>query len=240
MNTASKPVSKQASDVFALLNKGQALSAQDIAEALGIVPQSVYRVVEKLAKLGMVERVEGYPVTYKALPAQTALNYYLQTVTQAYKQTFDFNTAPQVTATGPTLTLIKDREALLKRTALDARAAKESIDFIASGLEVPDDNILAHRKASTVGVKIRAIVQQNHKTTKEKLEKWQDIGTEVRYLPTIDMRIFIFDKHITYITSYDPAKKNSAFGVRFDYSPLALQMSELFSTNWQLASELPR
>jgi hypothetical protein len=49
------------------------------------------------------------------------------------------------------------------------------------------------------------------------------------------MRLFIYDKKIVYLTSFDAKNPGSAFGVRFDYSPLALQMSQLFEQNWQLA-----
>ncbi len=114
----------------------------------------------------------------------------------------------------------------------------QSINLIVSGLEVPDEVILAFRKAIACGVKVRVIVQQKRETTRGRLEKWRDIGAEVRYRPHIGMRLFVFDERVVYLVSYREQNRDAALGVRFDYSPIAEQMNQLFEHHWAQATDL--
>lgn len=238
MAALNRSLSPQAVAVYKQLNKGLVLNAQEIAARLDILPNAVYRVTGNLIKAGVIEEVSGYPKRYKALPVQLAMSTYLQAAAQSFRhELLNDVLSPQIN-NGPTITLIKNRADALARSNADARAAKESINFIVSGFEVPDSTVLAFRKAGAIGVPIRAIVQHKPGTIKDRLEKWQEIGAEVKYLPDISMRLFIFDQSITYLLSYDATNKNSAFGVRFDYEPLALQMNLLFEQNWQKAKPL--
>lgn len=234
-----KTASPQTTEVYKLLSKGKALSAQEIAAELDILPNAVYRVAKKLMDMGMVEQIDSYPVSFKAVPAQTALSLYLVAAMQNYRREFGLAKASGIKAdNSPIISLIKDRPSLIRRTAADARVAQESIDFIVSGHEIPDEAFLAYRKAATVGVPIRKIVHQAEQARHKRIAMWKEIGADVRYLPDFEMRMFIYDKRIVYLTSYDSSKHGSAFGVRFEYVPLALQMTELFEQNWQKAERL--
>jgi sugar-specific transcriptional regulator TrmB len=225
-------VSPQAVSIYKQLKYGS-LSAQEIGEKLGILPNAVYRSAKELINLGVVERVEDYPVRFRTASAQKAQSLYLQAAIREFRQ--KFAVIPEAKNDEPAISIIKDRESLLKREDIDVRAADSSINFIVSGLEVPDSTVLAFRKAATMGVKIRSIVQQKRETSPERLENWRDLGAQVKYLPNLKLRLVVIDNHITYLTSYDPKNKARAFGIRFDYAPFALQMNELFEQHWQKA-----
>lgn len=232
-----KVASPQTSQVYQLLSNGQALTAREMAAQLGALPNAIYRVAKKLVDMGMVEQLNDYPVRFKAVPAQMAMSLYLTMAAQNFKREFGLS---QLGPTGdaPTITLIKDRPALLRRVEADTRSARQSFDIIISGHEVSDSLMLAYRKAATVGVLIRKIIHQVEQTTPKHLAVWKEMGIRVRYLPDLDIRLIVFDKRVVYLTSYDLNKPGRAFGVRFDYVPLALQMSEVFEQNWQRAKPL--
>lgn len=234
-----KTVSPQATDIYRLLGDGSALTAQEIADQLDILPNAVYRVTRKLADLGMIEKLGDYPSRYRALPVQTAMSYYLMAATNSFRREFGIQKPSQTTKTsGPTISLIKDRPSMLRRSEIDTRNAKFSIDIIVSGHEVPDDTVMAYRKAITLGLPVRMIIHQKSQTDGKQTRRWKEIGITVRYLPDLEVRMIIYDKQVVYITSYDSKRPGSAFGVRFAYEPLALQMSELFEQNWQKARPL--
>ena len=235
----SKIISRQAGDIYKLLKSNTELSAKDIAQRLDILPNAVYRAIKQLLELGIVEKVDIYPATFKAVPATSALNWYLFAANQNFKREFNIKSSQIMdTDQSPRIALIKNRQYLLQREDTDVRAATHSVDFIVSGLEVPHSTVLAYRKAAATGVSIRAIVQQKRETSQERLERWQNLGAAVKYLPNLNMRLIVIDQRITYITSYDPSQRNRAFGVRFDYAPLAIQMGGLFEQHWQKAEEL--
>ncbi len=234
-----KTVSPQTTEVYKLLNDGPALSAHGIADELGILPNAVYRVVKKLIDRGLVEQLDGYPVRFKTVPAQTAMSLYLVAATQNFRREFGLNkSALAISSDAPIINLIKDRPSLLRREVIDSRTAKQSVDLIISGHEIPDDNVLAMRQAVMRGVSIRKIVHQPEQAKSKLVQLWKDVGADVRYLSGLDIRLIIFDKRIVYLTSYDAKKPSSAFGIRFEYVPLALQMTEVFEQNWQKAEEL--
>ena len=233
-----KTVSPQAKDVYKLLSGGRALNAQEIADKLKILPNAVYRVTKKLVDVGMIEQLSTYPISFKALPSQMAMNLYLVAATQNFKREFGSANPAVKVSNGPVISLIKDRPSLLRRESVDVRATYQSIDFVVSGHEVPEELMMAFRKAITVGAKVRLIVHQAERVRSKQVKKWKEIGVSIRYLPGFNMRLLVFDKRIVYVTSYDPEKPGSAFGVRFEYTPLALQMTELFEQNWQKAKVL--
>lgn len=243
VKTHIKTVSEQSAVVYNLLqHENREMSAQEIAKSLDILPNAVYRVANRLVELGMLSRVESWPMKFKAVPANSAMNWYLLAVAQNFREDFVQDTQDKKKDKSQpealNISFIRDRKNLLERTNRDAREAKKSINFIVSGLEVPDDTVLAFRRASAKGVVIRAIVQKRKETSKEKLEKWQDLGAETRYLHDIGVRMFIFDSRIVYITSYSSSAKEKAFGIRFMYPPVAVQMEALFEQNWQRAKNI--
>lgn len=233
-----KTVSPQSASVYKLLNDGDELSAHEIADKLNVLPNAIYRVTKKLVDMGLVEQVDTYPLRFKAIPGQTAANLYMINAMQNFRKEFGVATQAISPGKAPTLSLVKGRNNLLRRDAQDARLARYSIDFIVSGHEVPDENILAYRKAITLGAKVRMIIHQEKQAYSKQTKEWQGIGADVRFLPGLDMRLFIYDKKIVYLTSYDPENYGSAFGVRFDYAPLAMQMSQLFEQNWEQAKSI--
>lgn len=230
-----KTASPQAQQVYRLLNDGSTLSAQEIADQINIVPNSVYRLLKKLISLGLVEELSTYPTTYRAVSPQTALSFYLLAASQNFRREFGVGGVVQQVGNSPKINLIKDRESLLKRSEQDVRACTESIDIIVSGHEIPDSMYLAHQKAIAQGTQVRRIVHQKDRQFTRENEIWKEMGAEVRYLPNFSLRMLIYDKRIVYITSFDPDSPKSAFGVRFEYEPLAMQMTELFEQNWHKA-----
>lgn len=232
-----KTVSPQTANVYKLLNDGKVLSAQEIADELKVLPNAIYRATKKLVDIGLVEQIETYPLRFRAISSQTAANLYMINAMRDFRKEFGVAQAVRPDK-APTLSLVKGRDNLLRRDAQDAKAARYTIDFIVSGHEVPNETILAYRKAITQGAKVRMIIHQDKQAYSKQTKEWQSIGAEVRFLPGLDMRLFIYDKKIVYLTSYDPENYGSAFGVRFDYPPLAMQMSQLFEQNWEQAKPL--
>jgi sugar-specific transcriptional regulator TrmB len=233
-----KAVSGQSADVYRVLVHSGDLTARQIGKELGILPNSVYRAVKSLIALGMAEKLDEYPVRYRAKPANSAMDWYMRAAAQSFRQDFGNDVTKPADNSLPTITFIKDRQHLLRICERDARNATKTINYIVSGHGIPDSTVLAYRKAATVGVRIRAIIQNTPETTKHGLENYRDMGVEVRYLPNIGIRLFIFDGRIACLTSYDDTQSSRAFGIRFTYAPVAAQLNELFEQRWSQAKSL--
>lgn len=213
------------------------MSAKEIGKRLKIFPNAVYRAVKQLFVLGFVEEIYSYPVKFQAKPVSQALELYLGATRQSFGAAFGLQHHPHVHKLLP-LTFVQRRQDLLKMNTNDSVHARSSINLIASGVDVPAETILAYQRAVERGVKIRLLVQNLQEVTKEKLKSWQKAGVEVRHYPNIEARIFVYDHQIVYFTSYDPKNMHEAIGMRFDYTPYAAMMDELFEQRWKLSKEI--
>lgn len=234
-----KVAPKQSTSVYKVLSESTSrLTAQQIATELDIMPNTVYRAVKPLVDLGMVEELNTYPVSFRANSPADAMNWYLRFAAQNFQTNFGKKPAKQSGSLVPSITFIKDRKTLLAIGEREARKAKKSINYIVSGHRIPDSTVLAYRKAATIGVKIQCIVQNKPGTTTSDLEMYHEMGAEVRYLPNIGIRLFVFDSQTAIMTSYDETQSSRAFGILFTYSPVAQQLDQLFEQRWSEAEPL--
>lgn len=217
--------------IYNLLLSNGSMTASEIGAQLDILPNAVYRANKQLLSIGIIDKSDTYPVTFNPVPVSSALGWFLIEAQRNFRQTFGDGNQVHNLTTSPKITFIKNRTDLLNRTDKDAISATKEIKFIVSGLEVPDSTVLAYRKAITKGVEVKALVQKR-KANIGRLEQWQDFGVEVRQVNDLELRLFIIDSRIVYMTSYSQNKKEAAFGIRFEYPPFAALMSELFEQKW--------
>jgi len=231
-----KLFSRQETDVYKLLLEHQSLTAKDIAERLNIFPNTVYRTVKQLIQLGFVQQNYAYPVEYEAIHGVEGLELYSAMVSQHFLE--EFPTKHRDGSKILNISFIRNREDLRKNTDRDVSSAKQTVNFIVSGLEVPAESILTYKLAADRGVDIRVLIQRLDDTSTPMFQRWKRIGVKVKYFPNMEARIFIIDEEIVYFTSYNPEHKDEAIGMRFDYAPYAKIMDELFNLRWKTAQSI--
>ena len=226
-------VPKQSLRVFKVLSASGNLSAKEIAEQTDILPNTVYRAMKPLIQLGMVEELATYPVTYRASSLSVAREWYLRAALESFKKDFGVTMPP--TKDKPTITFIKNRDIMRLVTEQEAQKAQKQISCILSGHKVAESTISIYKDAVARGVKFQAIIENDPKSPDVDLQAFETMGADVKFLPNIGMRLFIFDKKTTVITSYDPEVPTQAFGIMFTYPPVAEQLDQLFEQRWQQA-----
>ncbi|MDB4979143.1 MAG: hypothetical protein JWM56_1329 [Candidatus Peribacteria bacterium] len=240
MSLKTAAIPGQAKAIYKLLVSGKALSANDLASKLRILPNAVYRNTRKLIELGLIEQLDQYPVQFKMRPIDEAMKEYLSVAQKDFTENFFPRDSKNTikTNTDISISFIRTRSELLDMTNTDMETVEKSIDHIVSGLELPADTMLAYKKVLDRGIKLRFIVQNFSELNKGILRSWQKMGMEIRFFPLMEARIIIFDSNIVYLTSYDPRKKEQAIGIRFAYTPIVKQMSELFENRWTVSKAL--
>jgi len=238
----SYPFSHQTVSIYRLLTHKQPLTASDIGKELHIFPNAVYRAIKPLIDIGITTKSKDYPTRYSTQPSNSALEKYLLIMREAFLTTFIsskllVNDSPFLKS-NLNISLIQDRNDLIEKTNKSVESSKQTVDYVVSGLEVPAETILVYKRAIDRGVKIRSIVQRLDNTSKEMFSNWKKIGLNVRFYPSLESRIFIFDKKIVYLTSYDSKNKEEAVGVSFEYPPFGEIITELFNKKWQLAKKI--
>jgi len=234
-NLLVKSLPPQSISIYSLLGKHRRLTAKDIGNELHILPHAVYRATKPLEELGMVIKLETYPVCFEAQSTRETVDLLSLIIKENLEALFPRNHSGSDSHKLLNLSFIKDRNDLLEKTSKDVQNAKRNIDFIVSGLEIPAESILAFKKASENRVAIRVIIQNRLEVNEGILKTWENMGVDIKYYPNMEARIFIIDNEIVYFTSYNPEEKDTALGVRFHYIPYAKLMNELFEQRWKLA-----
>src|ERR1051326_2104339 len=231
-NLLLKSLSPQAAKVYGLLLKHKTLSAKDIASRIKIVPNTVYRDLKELMRLGLVQTVDGYPIKYQAKPAAEAVAFYTNVIRQNFYETFGLG---ENSSDNLKISFFQTRADFIKKASKDYYLAKTNINTIISGHEVPAEPISVYKKAVERGVIVRRMIQHLNAENIASAKNWKKIGVETRYTPLMHARIVIVDGKITHFGSYSPEKQPESVGVRFHYAPFAKLMDETFEQKWAQA-----
>lgn len=230
-------ISHQAAEIYRLLNASKRLTAKEIAGKLKILTPAVYRSVDKLTAMGLIEKCGSHPIQFQVLPTQNATDTYLAVQRRWFLEQF-----PQVALNNTdsllndlTVSFIKDKAQLYAEYLEDEYQVKKDISLIVSGLEATPEVVLANKQALDRGVRIRILVQEI--TDREMLSNWEKMGIEVRITGPIQARILLLNNKIAYLVSYDQTKPHLAVGVRFAYTPIAQILQSVFEQKWSAAKK---
>lgn len=212
------------------------MTAVQIADKLNILPHAVYRSAKVLVDFGFVRKMGRYSTLYMKNSPEGPIDIYTEALKTYLSESFSAKNKPGSKLLD--ISFIQTRDQLIEMTNRDVDNAKTSINFIVSGHEVPAETILAHKNAVDRGVTVRKLVQNLDAASREMLKSWKSAGVKIKYFPNMESRIFIYDSQIVYFTSYNASKNEEALGVRFNYTPFALMMNEMFESRWKLGKEI--
>ena len=225
-------VPKRSSLIYKQLCKAHHGTAKELAKKVHCTPNAVYRDIQPLISLGLVEQSNERPARYVVTPQKYAEELYVNTALRIFREQFSLS---QITSSDsiPSISFIKDRKEMREVTEQEAERSKKSICVITSGHRVAESTIDTYRKASCGGVELKAIIENHPKMNKNvDIDAYESMRFATRYLANLGMRLYIFDGTTVVLTSYDPRYPMRAFGIRFAYSPVAKQLQELYDKRW--------
>jgi sugar-specific transcriptional regulator TrmB len=198
----------QAKTYLALVKLGSA-DVKTISKISSVARQDIYRVIPKLQKLGLAEKVISTPTMYKAIPLKTGLsillqqkideNAELQEKTGALINDFEKHFDPEkvVAEDEPQFIITSERTVFHKRITDATDTAQKSKDAIISyeGCKAMLFDQNKHiTKALNRGVKIRIITEKPEK--QQAIQKLNDLkknhffNIKYTFAPPICMMIF--------------------------------------------------
>lgn len=231
-NLLLRSIAPQSVQVYNLLIKAGPLTASRIGRKMGILPNTAYRNLKELMRIGFVQKSGDYPATYAAKSKHESVGLYTNIILQNFEQAF---AAAASTESNLKISFFQNRTDLLKSADKDGYRAQRSINRIISGDVLPAESTLAMKLAIERGVRIRTLVQGNSKGLAQTVRSWKQMGMEVKHTPNMNTRIVTYDGTTSYFASYNPSRHQEAMGVRFDYTPLTALMDELFEQKWTSA-----
>ncbi|MBP9797881.1 hypothetical protein KBC70_01915 [Candidatus Woesebacteria bacterium] len=234
------PLSKQTRNIYSLLLAKGPLSAVDIGNELSIFPHAVYRSTRQLESLGCIKQTGKHPALFQAIPINDSVETFAMMQRDLFLNTFlkgpmnKKNSLP----TELNITFIESREMMFEKALADIQNAKDEMDNLASGDELPPEIMLAQKEALDRGVRICTLFQKRNEENESFIKARVNMGEQIRLSQPLNARIVIFDKRVVYIMSHDPSDYIRSMGIRFEYAPLGQLMFQQFLQYWEKGTEL--
>ncbi|MBI3343197.1 hypothetical protein HY087_00910 [Candidatus Gottesmanbacteria bacterium] len=240
-------ISPQSQQLYrTLLEAQEPLSAMQLGQKLRVVPQSVYRLVNSLADLGLVTKSSAYPSRFMAKPVDEAASLFLLAQNDWFARKFS-RFAKQNVRKGEKsippfqhiqLSFIQSRDELMRWSAEEINKASRSVDLLRSGREMPAEVMLAIVQAHKRGVVTRMLIQDYSSENAELVNNWKQNGIVVRKTSLRHIRLMLYDTTVVYFMSYTHADSTKDLGVKITYPPLAAMLTQQFDEWWRKGEKL--
>ncbi len=240
--------------VLLVLTKFSNPSARAIATLSKIPRQDVYKVLDELQKLGLIEKQIGTPTRFVATPINDTCEFLLN---RRIEKTLDLKTrtkdlvrnlqgvaSQKTNGEEPKLFLIPEKEAFVHRIKKSIETSQKSIDLIGPQKNLEQGFFFtteALNKSMRRGVEIRVIVEQSRNM--DLLLSVPSTLTEnphfkIKKMSTISVfRFCIYDKkEVSVVLSSDHDFTNSSL-LWTDCASLVDAYQDHFETMWTIKSE---
>ncbi len=240
--------SRQAKVLLALTRLGTA-TAHNLADALSMPRQDVYKILTELKQAGLIEKHLTAPIKFKAFPLKETFSILMSRRNQetsnlnikAEKILSDFESGSNETKYDEKesqMVLIPESEALLHRLLKAVKNSKRSIDIVSSGKPSQRGLLMAEafEKAVERGVKIRYLADKIERANmqsevlQEVIESTNFEARIIRNRPIAKFRIF--DKKEVIVTLF-PLKDFTKSPALWSNNPNFIALfSDYFETLW--------
>lgn len=233
-------LSLDAIEVYELLVRFEALTAQGVAAHTRRFASAQYRLLYRLEEYGLVRREGGRPLKFVALPIDTGFSAALavkeRVLSRLLAQSLKGDSSDEETSQ---LRLIVGREALYAEYARMAPKASSTIDAYTIGIAFSDELVAVQRAAIKRGVRIRHVIQQLKPSNYHIAHTWQRIGVDIR-LSRSDrgFHIMIFDNSTVVVTFSSPINTEDRISIVAKGGPIVRMFLAYFNQIWASARKI--
>ncbi|MEK7611317.1 MAG: helix-turn-helix domain-containing protein [Patescibacteria group bacterium] len=231
----------QEARLYLYLLKKKEVSAETIRRDLRIPIQSVYRSARNLKGRDLISEIPEWPLMFIAKPPKIALADLVQNKTREMQLLIEALTGakPRVhrqKPVGPTkVNLIFNPQELFLSSAAAINKAKREILVISIGEELPEELVLAQRRAIERGVTSRMVAHRYDSSNREILHNFKRNGIDVRHYPDWGFHLVVVDEECAILAANNPKKTSERVGIEFFSIGLAKALRDYFYSVWNRA-----
>lgn len=235
-------IAPQSQDLYrVLLTSDQPMEAKQLAKKLNVFPATVYRLTEPLIKMGLITQTNEYPSQFIAKSVDEGLHLFLLNQNDWFSHQFFNPDKKKVSARKRqipksqqvSISFIQGRDELMNLSEKEINRATESVDLLRSGHEIPADVMLALVEAKRRNVQTRMLIQDYSLENASQVTLWKRNGILVRKTELRYIRLMLYDSQTLYFMSYKHTDSRTDLGMKIDYPPLTVILSQLFDQWWE-------
>lgn len=225
----------------ALLEEGS-LSAKEIGKRVNILPNAVYRLMEKLGKKSFVSTIGKHPRIFRAISPSIAFESLAKRkvleIEKLKDKAIDELTKKKIKTQPTQVNLVNSRYEIMMIYAEMAKEAKKEILLISIGEPIPDEVLLANRDALQKKIRIRMIAHKYDQENKDLLKAWQKMGMEIRHYPDWGFHLIVFDGKKSLLAVNNPKDTRERVGMQIFSEGLSKALRNYFYYIWGKATKI--
>jgi sugar-specific transcriptional regulator TrmB len=230
-------LTRQEADLYIALYEEGAMTAKNVSKKLNILTNAVYRTAGKLQNKKLITIINKSPLTYQALAPELGLTIYSKAryvdIEQKTKNILNGLSKIKTVKEETKVELISGKNETYTRGAELANSAKEEFLVISIGEEIPEELLLAIRKAHQRGVTLKLIVHKFDEENRSILESFKKNGYEVRYYPDWGFHMTICDGESALLIVNNPENTKQRVGINFYNHGLVKALREYYYSIWE-------
>lgn len=230
----------EASCYLVILQNG-AFSVSDIAKQMGILPNAVYRLLDKLEGYKMVVSLGTSPKKYQAVPAKAAIDSLVQIQAKALEESKiqALNALSGHPSKAETkINFITGQDEFFNTFVKLAAQAKEEILVISIGEPVPDEIKLATRDALAKEIDCKFIFHKSDNENAGLVSSWIVMGVSVAHYPDSGFHLLVFDGKQAVLVASNPSETAERTGMIITSPGLANALRDFFYARWSKSTLL--
>lgn len=213
------------------------ITALIAGDCLHKLPNALYRLFYELEKLGLVSRIAGRPLIFRATGS-----------TVGFSSAYTMKThllAKLLARTGEDIIAHDQPEILIGKQMLYERylpladAALSNIRVYTIGIAYSDEFVRVQQAAIDRGVRIRHIIQERSPSNYYVLNTWRTLGVDIRILPGLrGFHLMIFDDNAAMVSFSSPDDTENRVTIVVRHPGSITPLIALFESLWQESGQI--
>lgn len=227
-------LSRVAVDIYLTLLSQGAMNTGTLGKALGLTPQGLYRVLQRLVAYGFVAELATSPKQYQARPLASALERYKKYQSKLADAVLEAGgDAPQ-----QIMRLLTGRAEIINTHLQLIPQARHELMSIIIGKPLPEVVYRVTTEAVERGVRSYFILQQHTAENDIRLRRWKALGSLVRVLPGEGFHLHIVDTSYAILAATNPANTEERVAVLISAPTVVTELRTYFFSSWEKAKPL--
>lgn len=224
-----------------LLEKGS-LSVREIAKEINVLPNALYRLLNKLVTKGLVSVSGNNPKVYNALPPSIALELLtkqkIKELEEAKNSAIAVFSKQKTKAQETTINLLKNKHEFFTKYLELAKQAKKEILVVSIGEPIPDEIKLVNRDAVARRVDFKMIAHKYDDENRNLLKSYKTMGWEIRHYPGGGFHLFVIDGMKSVLAVNNPKNTSERVAFQIFSRGLSKALQDYFYSIWEKAVEI--
>ncbi len=235
-------LTKQEAQTYGVLLEKGNLTTREIAEEIDVLPNALYRVLEKLIKKGLVNAYNNNPTIFSPISPSIALDVLTKQKINELEEVKNTVIASLIKRSFPTqettIHFLKSKGEFFRSYIKLAKQAKKEILVVSIGEPISDEMKLTNRDAIAKGVDFKFIAHKYDEENNSLLQSYVKMGWQTRHYPGSGYHMITVDGAKSILAISNPKHTDDRIAFEIFSTGLSKALRDYFYSVWEKATPI--